>query len=1045
MQITRIILENIKSYRRAVLKLSPGTTAIRGHNGAGKSTLVEAIGFALFNFLPYDRARFVREGEKSGKVVIDFVSAADECLYIVERRCALTGSGTWFINDERGSRMVEGKDDVLTFLRHHLGIHSTVSMPDLFDNAIAVQQGTFTADFLMTPQVRKKKFDALLQIEDYRNAADNLRDTERHLRDSLHVYDNEITALTTQTEQLEDWQQQQRTLQAEFAEMSLASTVMLQQRRDLANRRIALEAQSAEVQHLEQTSLLAKEKLNSALAEAAIAQQDADRTITAQHICASSEADFTRYQQAQTALDHAHTLEKSAHALQIDLSRIEQQIVANQEMTQQLQLKLTEAIAAEQECQRLRPLAHQQEQLEAKRTELQAAKAHEMQLRTELERCQRELHEVTNHILSQETQLAKIQQLADVALALPAFQKELDNANQAEAASSERKKQLARLQDTLARQQQRFKVASSQLKSATDAVMELQLSADQLTILPQLETQLTALQTQLVQSKSEFDQADKELHASHGGLCPYLKEPCLNMRQKGMANLEEYFGERISSISNAMLQQDRERISLLPRVTTLQQLRIKMDRLPELESSQSQAITQLQEQQNEITTLQQHITTLVAEEDATSTVTVELPRLRQQVITSKNAANEYAKLSIVQQDLQRSQLQEAALVHQRDAYATDIASLQEQSAQLPTLEVTLQTLQEPKKKLARSQVIADTISHLQLEHARLQQSGETYHDERQQVLAKLVPFVDLSKRIADIQQSKNSAHAGYTAYLQNQMDAGRAEAAKEKVAHLQQGAEAAQHYYSNALKAFEAAHTLFGQSDLQSVQTQLSEVEKQFAALTERQINTNQRLAELATMIAEGLERRHHLKAVHIDRDETEATNSLLTFCRTALKDSGPLVTRALLSRISTDANRIYGEIIGDRSTRLTWNEEYEIELQYGANLRTFTQLSGGEQMSAALAVRLALLRTLTRSRLAIFDEPTQNMDGERRANLAEQIRRVNDFEQVLVISHDDTFEEGLDAIIRVDKQNGESTIIRSGGDFNPLSALAMAHQSFAE
>jgi exonuclease SbcC len=91
---------------------------------------------------------------------------------------------------------------------------------------------------------------------------------------------------------------------------------------------------------------------------------------------------------------------------------------------------------------------------------------------------------------------------------------------------------------------------------------------------------------------------------------------------------------------------------------------------------------------------------------------------------------------------------------------------------------------------------------------------------------------------------------------------------------------------------------------------------------------------------------------------------------------------------------------------------------------RTFAQLSGGEQMSAALAIRLALLKKLSNLNIAFFDEPTQNMDELRRTNLAEQIRRVRGFEQLIVISHDDTFEQGLDSIVRLNKQNGETHLL---------------------
>jgi exonuclease SbcC len=152
---------------------------------------------------------------------------------------------------------------------------------------------------------------------------------------------------------------------------------------------------------------------------------------------------------------------------------------------------------------------------------------------------------------------------------------------------------------------------------------------------------------------------------------------------------------------------------------------------------------------------------------------------------------------------------------------------------------------------------------------------------------------------------------------------------------------------------------------------------------------------------------------------------------RKLIKDAAPHVLRAMLSDISAEANRIFGEIMGDRSAQLSWSDDYEISLVRQGIKRTFAQLSGGEQMSAALAVRLALLKKLSTLNLAFFDEPTQNMDEQRRNNLAEQIRRVRGFDQLIVISHDDTFEQGLDSLIRLRKRDGQTVQVHEDDEFS--------------
>jgi recombinational DNA repair ATPase RecF len=62
MLITRVELQNTRSYRDQTVTFAEGTNAICGENGAGKSTLLAAIGFALFNHLTNTQSEFVREG-----------------------------------------------------------------------------------------------------------------------------------------------------------------------------------------------------------------------------------------------------------------------------------------------------------------------------------------------------------------------------------------------------------------------------------------------------------------------------------------------------------------------------------------------------------------------------------------------------------------------------------------------------------------------------------------------------------------------------------------------------------------------------------------------------------------------------------------------------------------------------------------------------------------------------------------------------------------------------------------------------------------------
>ncbi|HEV2237543.1 MAG TPA: AAA family ATPase, partial [Ktedonobacterales bacterium] len=304
MLITRVELLNIKSYRRASVELHPGTTAVRGHNGAGKSTLVEAIGWALFDALPYSQAQFVREGEKWGQVTVTFRSAEDEREYQVVRKA---GAGAnWYVYDpELDDRPAEQKVDVTDFLRRHLRVESEITLESLFNDALGVPQGTLTADFLLTPANRKKKFDALLQVEEYSRAADKLRDARGSLQTSIHEQDTQIAMLERETGALEEWRttlgakrMSERALGAHLAETQ-------ESHKRAAARRDALSLREQELRRLEHAADLARMAWEAAGQTAAAAREQAALAEEAARVCAASRGDHATHQRVEGELTQA--------------------------------------------------------------------------------------------------------------------------------------------------------------------------------------------------------------------------------------------------------------------------------------------------------------------------------------------------------------------------------------------------------------------------------------------------------------------------------------------------------------------------------------------------------------------------------------------------------------------------------------------------------------------------------------------------------------------------------------------------------------------
>ena len=206
------------------------------------------------------------------------------------------------------------------------------------------------------------------------------------------------------------------------------------------------------------------------------------------------------------------------------------------------------------------------------------------------------------------------------------------------------------------------------------------------------------------------------------------------------------------------------------------------------------------------------------------------------------------------------------------------------------------------------------------------------------------------------------------------------------------------------------------------------------AAATNAQLNAAQsRVAELVAELARLDEIRVQMRAEFTAKDRLQMAYDTTEFIRDTLKKAGPHVAELYAYSVSLEANQLFRDITGEAGFTLSWTKDYEILLEEDGYERSFNNLSGGEQMVAALSIRLALLKQLSDIRLAFFDEPTVNMDAERRARLAQQIGQIQDFDQLFVISHDDTFAENVDNTVRVP---GDGSRKVGSGEFYILGDL---------
>jgi len=152
-------------------------------------------------------------------------------------------------------------------------------------------------------------------------------------------------------------------------------------------------------------------------------------------------------------------------------------------------------------------------------------------------------------------------------------------------------------------------------------------------------------------------------------------------------------------------------------------------------------------------------------------------------------------------------------------------------------------------------------------------------------------------------------------------------------------------------------------------------------------------------------------------KSHLEKKQNLLTILRTNLKSMGQIISQKFIERIQILATDNY-RLISGRNESVVWKSDmsdaYQVALKLNnGTLRNFELLSGGEQMMVAISLRASMNSLLSNSKFVIFDEPTVNLDTERRKALSESLNHILiSLDQAIIVTHDDSFMETANNII---------------------------------
>jgi DNA repair protein SbcC/Rad50 len=879
MHISKVELENIKSYADAVFHFSKGTTAITGENGAGKTTIIEAIAWAMFDLLEYKKEEFVRRGEKKGSVRITFESGLDEREYIVFRDTVTA----YHVTDPRlEQRIAVKKEEVFRFLWQHLGLEPGTDLRSLFRQAIGVPQGTFTAIFLEGATERKVAFDRLLKVEEYRQAAEKLRETARFLDAQIFNVREGIARAEGELSQADAVGSEHKSESERAAQLASEIETI---RKELERRMAAVAELDIKEQKFSQVQKAAdsfrSEKDRAGIvhrqheqsmrrAEEAARLVETVRSASARHLEILGK--FTELERERGERDRLRGQLATTDATIVRVLADQERLIENIEKIQNAHLEIGE----------LRPKIAEQEEMEV------------------------EAHKLRALVADSRAAAALVASLDD---------------------------KLNRLRESYKTNQTQLNEAEARAKGAIDLV--------------ELEKRDTELHREAARLRASLERDELFQSEIQNGFCPVLTQRCLNL-QEGQT-LEAFISSQFTEFRGQIAAIDTEHAAVAAQLAAARQAK-------------------------------QYATAIEGLRGRTAELKEEGTRLADEKATLEKRISAYAEMVKQLADFE-------ARLRALDDPRSRVKFLENETRREIGLRASLTDIENNLERLENDRRIS--VEHLE-SYKNLDELWNSLTTEREATAGPYRTFI------------ANEAEANALAERQAQLDSAIAD-----LAVVAAKAEAAETELSLAAAEYDRERHL-------SERSRLLETEREHARIRATLEAVTQRTEQLAADMARFAEIRRTVATDFREKERLEKVAEATAFIRDTLKEAAPRVARNYVYHVSLEANLMYREITGNAERTLKWAEDYSIMLEENGYERPFQSLSGGEQMAAALSVRLALLKQLTDIRLAFFDEPTTNMDAERRENLAMEISRITHFDQMFVISHDETFDNYVDNVVSV-------------------------------
>ena len=960
MRIHSVELENFKTHVRTKVDFSKGLNLILGLNGAGKTSILQALGFALAG---------VKWEGNYGDFITNFNDSTTAIVKI-----------SFIANDDleyQIIRKIEEKhttwelfssngsawktqSEVLNVLKVLTGING--EMADVYKRVITAHQNDITSIFSMPPSKRKTFFDELFNTQIYKKLAQN------ELKEYVDEMEKTELKLKTKRESVQETVEDLKDTQEDLDEALNEIEKLEEKVKSLSTLKLMREEELEKNEKIK----VQIEKFNDQRKEWLRRLEDKKKELEELN------------QRMKKALESKRKCEKFKKQHD-EYERVLAEIEEDEELLC-MKEKNVDALRKED-----RKLSNVKAEIERLNTILLSSKERK-------EEISHEVRKIEENIIENRQ---KVEKLLNEKREISSSTDELSVSVEEAKKTLEKVEKLA---DEIFNIESRKKEISQNLKKLENSVEKVKELERKLKDLKEKEDKLNDLNAEKYSLKEKMENLALSQESLKNGICPLLNERCLNLEGK---NISEYFHEKREILRTRLDGIDDEVEKIEREISSLKEIEKIVIREKQNEKMFNESTLRMKQLEDEEKGMIFSLRELLKIQKLSNEI--ESRDILQEVTNVKKNS---------QENFQKLESQRRSLVVKKEEIEEKIKMIENAVREL---KMELKRKKENLKELSKE---------IEIHKKRIKEMEETklFLLKKTENLEKMEEELKILKdEMAKKRENTKNLKTFYDEYNKNFESATELEHLLTKVKETEDEKKKIKAKLNALSKSVEELSKSFDEEKSEKLKNDLKTLEADMKNLNMKIGEHKHKIETLKRELQDLKKKKAELKKINEELEIMKNKKRFVSEFRKMLNEMGSEMARRYRKGISIKATLKYQSLTG-KTDVIEWKNDYAVHLISSIgdkkSDRRFSHLSGGEQVIVALCIRAALNEIFSRSKFVIFDEPTVNLDEEKRRALSEYLPKLfEDMEQVILITHDENFREMAEKVIFVEKENGISVV----------------------